>query len=407
MRLPRSILSRTTPALLQAVLVIISLYASSSAAQSSLDNLDIPKCALQCFINALANDGCKSETDFECHCSKGNILSSAASCVDKGCNDSDQATAFAIIRSACKEVGVDIGNGDGNDGGSKSSSTMTMDKGSSTSKTDGKTSTKTPDSSTSLPSSSTSSSPSRPNTNPNPGPGNTISSPAPSTLISSRLPTISRPASTPLAMPTDTPLALLPTPHSLSPGVKAGISISVTVFASAILITIALYIRRLKRDLKAAKAAAGVPESVWRAHISTAAAPGPISRRKSWRGSRRGRSPPRSPLSPTGERDTEGGAVLKKKRGHVLSVVVERAEEEDSESTHRMVHEPVPGQKEGLADALELDGNTTEVVEAPTSITPKGGRTPSRGRSRDRGSSFGSSVGEAGPTDFAEKVKYG
>jgi hypothetical protein len=85
----------------------------------------------------------------------------------------------------------------------------------------------------------------------------------------------------------------------------------------------------------------------------------------------------------------DGTGVLKKKRGHVLSVVVERAEEEDedSESRERMVREPVPGQREGLADALELDGEETGIVELPTSITP---RTRSRERSRSRDGREGS-----------------
>jgi hypothetical protein len=84
-----------------------------------------------------------------------------------------------------------------------------------------------------------------------------------------------------------------------------------------------------------------------------------------------------------------GDGILKKKRGHVLSVVVERVEEEDTSSLERMVHEPVPGQKEGLVDPLELDGEYTGIVELPTSITPRTGRSIERGR--ERGSSLGES----------------
>lgn len=100
-----------------------------------------------------------------------------------------------------------------------------------------------------------------------------------------------------------------------------------------------------------------------------------------------------SPLSsPTGDGMTESGsggiaAVLKKKRGQVLSVVVER-EEEETASMERMVREPVPGQREGLVDPLELDSEGAERYEMPTSITP---RTRSRERSRERGPSFGES----------------
>jgi hypothetical protein len=70
--------------------------------------------------------------------------------------------------------------------------------------------------------------------------------------------------------------------------------------------------------------------------------------------------------------------LTKKKRNHVLSVVVEKVEEEeDSSSTANMVREPVAGQREGLADPLELDGEGTRIVELPTSVTP-------RARSRER-----------------------
>jgi hypothetical protein len=94
-----------------------------------------------------------------------------------------------------------------------------------------------------------------------------------------------------------------------------------------------------------------------------------------------------------GERGRAGGSVfvagsfLKRNRRseHVLSVVEERIEEEDDDgdaaSTDMMVREPVPGQKEGLVDPLELDGYGTVIVELPTSVTP---RTRSRERSRER-----------------------
>jgi hypothetical protein len=44
------------------------------------------------------------------------------------------------------------------------------------------------------------------------------------------------------------------------------------------------------------------------------------------------------------------------------------------------VREPVPGQREGLAEPLELDSQG--IVEMPLSVTP-------RTRSRERGRSFG------------------
>jgi hypothetical protein len=67
-----------------------------------------------------------------------------------------------------------------------------------------------------------------------------------------------------------------------------------------------------------------------------------------------------------------GYGVLKKKRGNVLSVVVE-----DEEDGNSLMQEPVPGQREGLSEPLELDAQDSErgdwrgVVEAPMAITPR------------------------------------
>jgi hypothetical protein len=99
--------------------------------------------------------------------------------------------------------------------------------------------------------------------------------------------------------------------------------------------------------------------------------------------------------------ESESGiaGILKKNRRHALSVVVER-EEEDSASMERMVREPVPGQREGLVDPLELDSEWTGIVELPTSITP---RTRSRERARERGSSFGES---SRTSTSLERVRY-
>lgn len=86
-----------------------------------------------------------------------------------------------------------------------------------------------------------------------------------------------------------------------------------------------------------------------------------------------------SPISPVFVRESGSGmraslaSVLGKQRGHVLSVVVERDDEDASSLVGRgNVNEPVPGQSEGLVDPLELDaGLTVQIFEAPTSITPR------------------------------------
>ena len=63
--------------------------------------------------------------------------------------------------------------------------------------------------------------------------------------------------------------------------------------------------------------------------------------------------------------------VLTKKRGHTLSIVVENEDGEWDETEGMGVMEPVPGQREGLVDPLELDGEHTSIVELPISITPR------------------------------------
>lgn len=97
--------------------------------------------------------------------------------------------------------------------------------------------------------------------------------------------------------------------------------------------------------------------------------------------------------------------VLKKKRGQALSLIIERIDEDDRSSMgtgrmsgRMMVREPVPGQREGLAEPLELDGMGTGIVEMPLSITP---RERSMERGRERGRSFGEEW------DEAQRARYG
>ncbi|KAF2112359.1 hypothetical protein BDV96DRAFT_664720 [Lophiotrema nucula] len=363
--------------------------------QSTLSSLQIPSCALACFINTLTTDGCASETDFKCHCSKGNILGKSAACVQKACSDADEKDAERKLKAGCASVGVDVGDGGDGDDGDGTSSTARSGPSSATSISS---SSATGSSSTSSPTSSSSL-----GQNPNPDEPTAAPAPAPTASPPSSSPTstLSRSSKIQPAMPTDTPLALLPpSSRPLSTSAKVGIGLSVSILFSSLLILVVLYIRRLKRELKAAQAAAGIPDEVWRAHIQTSSAAGggierrssskssgggSLKRKGSWkrRGSIRGRSPPVSPLSPEMTLSfDERGVLQKNKRGHVLSVVVERAEEEDSLRT-LTVHEPVPGQKEGLVDPLELDSQ--DVVELPTSITPRT-RSRDRERSRSRGS---------------------
>jgi hypothetical protein len=97
-----------------------------------------------------------------------------------------------------------------------------------------------------------------------------------------------------------------------------------------------------------------------------------------------------SPLSPPVVVKDNGYGILTRKRGEILSVVVEELERERDWEDVRMsayvrepmdlgvyVREPVPGQSEGLTAPLELEGRLpTPLVEAPLAVTP-------RPRSRD------------------------
>ncbi|KAJ4370734.1 hypothetical protein N0V83_005255 [Neocucurbitaria cava] len=287
--------------------------------------------------------------------------------------------AINKVQAGCEAYGGTGGSGSSNDGSSSSGGSSTRAT-SSTAQSGSSPSTTFPTPTSQLPPSTSSS-------NITPAPTTTTGTPSSATLSrSSSSPTSSS------SLPTDMPLALLPTSDQLSAGAKAGISVSVAIFALSVFCALGWYIRRLKRELKAAqRAAAGIPDDVWRSSIATAAAPGgSLDRQSSFgrgrRMSRYGRESPVSPLSPRDMAEimtvTDNGyGVLKKKRGHVLSVVVEREEEDGSSMIERiLVREPVPGQREGLSGPLELDGEGTGIVELPIAITPR-----ERSMERERG----------------------
>jgi hypothetical protein len=141
--------------------------------------------------------------------------------------------------------------------------------------------------------------------------------------------------------------------------------VSISFFSIALFLIVAWYIRRLKRELKTAQAHndldATIPEMSAATNLPSR---WPSNRRHS----------PVSPLSPVTVSDN-GYGVLKKKRGTVLSLVVEQKDEH--ENRRSFIREPVPGQREGLSAPVELDAERRSLVEAPVSITP-------RDRSRER-----------------------
>lgn len=356
-----------------------SIPHSLSTRQHSLAAFQIPSCALTCFVNSILADGCANETDFACHCASGDIIGAATACIEQGCDKADENDAVAKVQAGCRALGGNVRSGNkrwssigGFPSTRASSSTTTGGPSSSTTMSGPSSSAAVPTSaSQSLPNSSgdIGSQPTPTSTPPN-------GSPSASPSLDSGPPTASPPS------PTDMPLALLPPSDQLSLGAKIGIAISVSFFALSVFFALGWYIRRLKRELKAAqRAAAMIPDDVWRASIATAEAPGSTIEQQSssGRGRRLSRhGGPQSPVSPLSPRNMEeimtvvdnGYGVLKKKRGHVLSVVVER-EEEDSSSMDRIIREPVPGQREGLSGPLELDGEYTGIFELPIAITPR------------------------------------
>lgn len=355
-----------------------------------LSSLLIPQCALACYLDALPNDGCTLEIDLKCHCSTGNILGLAEPCVEAGCSKTDQEDAKQKVVRACQAVGISLSVPIGPTP-TTASAGPSSSRGAST-----EVATTHPASSRQSMTSAyreqpTAAVPPASNGQPSYGPSSSSTN---QTAAASASSTIQSPlyTSTSTSTPTQTPVTAPATNDSLSEGAKAGISVSVLFVASSIFIALSLYIRRLKRQLALAKAAANVPDSVLRSpsyrhsHI-----PEPFftpSRRQSWpiapHGRRRSRGEgmmpsesPVSPLSPVfsrdGSRRSSITGMLHRKRATVLSVVVEQDDEDSNSlmSRRRSVREPVPGQSEGLVGPLEMDGQFAAIFEAPTSITPR------------------------------------
>ncbi|KAH7077387.1 hypothetical protein FB567DRAFT_535160 [Paraphoma chrysanthemicola] len=316
--------------------------------QSPLSALRLPKCALQCFVDSILNDGCANEADFACHCGVGDFLHKATVCVGQGCSTAEETDTFAKVRAACSA----IGGGNGGVGAGAGSGISTA---------------------AGIPSPSGGLVFTAP-TSSQQGPITTSRNSRPPSSTESTTPALSTATSAPSsssAPPTpdpSMPLALVPPSSQLSDGAKAGISVSVTVFALGIFFGLGWYIRRLKRALRTAQSTntPSLSNAAWHASMTPIAAP-----TRSW--SQRRRESPVSPISPEMMTVEDNGyGVLKKKRGNVLSIVIEDDEDVRSAIGSSSVREPVPGQREGLSDPLELDGKESELerFELPLSVTP-------------------------------------
>lgn len=181
---------------------------------------------------------------------------------------------------------------------------------------------------------------------------------------------------------TETEVQISPIAQSteLSHAARAGIGVSVAVVASVVTVGLGWYICRLKRQLHAAQEVIIARTDLMDRHDAAVPLPPPPTARtrqcvRSWLSTN---AEPVSPISahprpmedgPTTISNIGYGMVLKK-RGEILSILIER-EGEGDEYAERVVREPVPGQREGLTSPLELDGIATGLFEMPAVVTPR------------------------------------
>jgi hypothetical protein len=106
---------RCSPSIYQIVLVgflliayvppVFSIPQPFTKRQSSFEALQLPRCALSCFLGGILADGCANETDFACHCGPGNIIGKATACLKQGCDDREEKDAMTKVQAACNAVG--------------------------------------------------------------------------------------------------------------------------------------------------------------------------------------------------------------------------------------------------------------------------------------------------------------
>lgn len=319
---------------------------------SPIAGLQLPGCALRCLITELVQDGCAGEADFTCHCQGGKLMQASSACIAQGCGSVQRDEADAKVQRWCRSVMDD-------DGGSSIASSSTSASTALGTPSNGQEAAVPTQSST--------------NTETVSQLTNTIQSTAPAstpTGTSGNPPRSSSQPASAAPSPTGTAVPALPESSTLSSGAKAGIGISVSILPIIAAIILIWYIRRLKRQVQAAKTANTEPsppsnnEAVPRGSQDTGAwstdanNPYPIS--------------PMSPSYPGGMQETTvsniGYGMVMKKRGHVLSILLER---EDEDASSLRVREPVPGQREGLAGPVELDGIGVAISELPATNTPR------------------------------------
>lgn len=330
--------------------------------QSTLSSLQLPQCALACFLTHILDDGCVNEADFACHCADNNLLQVSGACFSRRCDTKERDDATSKFERSCQDgLGGSVGDANGIFSTSGCSKTEREQASSTTVNM--------------IPSLSFDAiEPTKSSSSGQQSAMETRTATASRTMskVSIRSSSTSQTTTTPI--PTEASISTVSRSSQLSNGAKVGIAISIVVVVLAVALGLGLYIRRLKRQLRAAqRAAASVPQEKNHNNIF-ATAPAPKFRgrphSRTWFANSTGPVSPISPYSRVMEEamtvSSNGDGIVTKQRGEGLSVVFER-EDEDSSS----VRQPVPGQREGLTSPLELDGAGTGLFEMPLTITPR------------------------------------
>ncbi|KAL1960394.1 hypothetical protein VTO42DRAFT_7693 [Malbranchea cinnamomea] len=79
-----------------------------AAATLAQAQLDVPKCALSCFLNALSSSSCQDTFDFKCQCAQTGLVDIVVPCVQESCSPEDQQATVDAVTKRCNEVSVPI-----------------------------------------------------------------------------------------------------------------------------------------------------------------------------------------------------------------------------------------------------------------------------------------------------------
>ncbi|PKY06114.1 CFEM-domain-containing protein [Aspergillus campestris IBT 28561] len=88
---------------MKSLLAFASVLAAALVSAQTLP--DIPGCSMQCFLDALMNDGCPGLMDFGCHCQKPELVSKVTPCVKSSCGIPEQATVSDVVMKQCASAG--------------------------------------------------------------------------------------------------------------------------------------------------------------------------------------------------------------------------------------------------------------------------------------------------------------